>query len=272
VSHASLTRRRISRLGPDAPTVRLPRLRAPTRARDALAAADLAVDPDDGWTAWLAGTLWAVVAGGVLGGLVLAGVAAVSAVVVPLVVLAVRSGRADERLEAELPPLLDDVARALRSGGSLHQALTEAASGPGDARAQLAGALQAISGGQSFNAALDRWLAARPVPGVRLTVAALGLASETGGGAARAIDGVAATLRDREAVARELRALTSQARLSASVISIAPVAFAVMAVGVDGSTATFLFRTPIGGVCLLVGLALDAAGMVWMARLTRMAT
>jgi tight adherence protein B len=80
---------------------------------------------------------------------------------------------------------------------------------------------------------------------------------------------VAATLRERLDLADERRSLASQARLSALVLAVAPVGFAVLLGAVDGSTADFLLGTPPGWLCLGLGLALDAGGAWWMAQLTR---
>ena len=103
-----------------------------------------------------------------------------------------------------------------------------------------------------------------------MAVAALCLGAETGGAQARAIDGVAATLRDRLAVAGEVRALTSQTRASMLVIAAAPVAFCVFASTTDPRTSTFLFRTPVGLACLAAGISLDIVGALWMRRLCRL--
>ena len=69
----------------------------------------------------------------------------------------------------------------------------------------------------------------RPSPRSRLAAVALGVAAETGGAQARAVDAVAATLRERLAVHADVRAQSSQARLSATVIALLPVAFVVWA-------------------------------------------
>lgn len=117
--------------------------------------------------------------------------------------------------------------------------------------------------------ALERWAVARPLPGVRLAAAALALAVEVGGGGARALDGVALTLRQRQAAAGEVRALATQARLSAVVLTLAPLAFAAVASVSDPRAAAILLRSPVGQGCLALGLSLDALGAAWMARVTR---
>ena len=177
--------------------------------------------------------------------------------------------RAERAVERALPEALDAVARSLRSGSSLRQAVDEAAVAiPGALGHDLAGVRRSLRHGDSLGDALERWSVQRPLPGVRLAVAALSLGAETGGASAQAVDGVAATLRTNLAIAGEVRALSSQARLSALVIVLAPIAFSLLAFTTDGSTARFLLGTPIGLGCLSLGLGLDAVGWWWMRRLT----
>ena len=178
-------------------------------------------------------------------------------------------GRADRRVERDLPDLLDAVARSLRSGSSLRRAVDEAAgSVEGPLRDDLVRVRRSLEAGDPLGGALERWATARPLPGVRLAVAALALGAETGGASAQAVDGVAATLRTNLGIAAEVRALSSQARLSALVIALAPVAFSLLAFTTDGTAASFLLRTPLGLACLATGLALDGVGWLWMRRLT----
>jgi tight adherence protein B len=80
---------------------------------------------------------------------------------------------------------------------------------------------------------------------------------------------VAETLRGRLAVAAEVRALSSQARLSGLVIALAPLVFSGLAAATDARTAEFLFRTPLGLGCLVLGIGLDAVAAAWMVRLCR---
>ena len=86
-------------------------------------------------------------------------------------------------------------------------------------------------------------------PGVRLAVAAVCLGAEAGGPQARAIDGVAATLRQRLAVAAEARALAAQARVSALVIALSPLVFCALASSTDPHRARFLFHTAPASSC-----------------------
>jgi Flp pilus assembly protein TadB len=160
------------------------------------------------------------------------------------------------------------MARSLRSGSSLRLAIAEAsASAPAPLGEGLAGVADVVGRGRPLTAALDRWSNTTRGDGVPLAAAALGLAAELGGAAARSLDGVADTLRDRNAARREVRALSAQARASAAVIGGAPVAFLVIVAAADPGAIAFLVGSSVGWLCLASGLGLDALGAWWMRRI-----
>jgi len=250
-----------------------PLARPPARVAAALADAGLAGadrEPAAMWTAWLTAVGAALAGGLLLGGPALATIAAGALVAASLGVLRARRGRADTDLERALPAALEAVARSLRSGASLNQALGEAAAGaPGGLGVELRRVTAEAGHGAGLVDALDRLAVRRPVPGVRLAVAALCLGVETGGAQARAVDGVAVTMRERLAVAAEVKALSSQARVSALVIGVAPLGFGAFAAATDPAHARFLFHTPLGLAFVTAGLVLDGLGWLWMQRLSR---
>jgi tight adherence protein B len=173
------------------------------------------------------------------------------------------------RFDERLPEGVAAVARSLRSGASLRQALAEAAaSSPQPVAAPFAEVLAAADAGRSLPDALDDWARRCPRRNVRLLVTALSVAHDTGGASAQAVDGVAATLRRRQAARAEAAALATQARTSAYVLAGVPLVVCVFALATGGASARFLLGTPVGLGCLALGLALDAAGAWWMLRIT----
>jgi len=182
-------------------------------------------------------------------------------------VLARRRAAAYER---ELPAVLESVAAQLRAGSSLRQAVSGTVPPPSasvlpDHWRRLSEDLAVVG----VEAALDRWVeAAGDRASVRLAAGALALAAATGGSPARAVDGVASTLRARLALGQEVRALSSQARASAAVIAAAPVVFSVLA-GLGDRRIVAFFLSPLGFVLLVVGIGLDVLGAWWMHRLCR---
>lgn len=202
-----------------------------------------------------------------------AGLAVLAAIVFPLAfrsVLTAVERRQTTKLDVSLPLFVDELARSLRTGASLHQALAEAATSLSGRVAQdLRVLVRATDHGMGLSTALEDWADRRRGTGVPLVVTALLVGLDTGGASARAVDGVAMTLRERLAVSAEVRALASQSRLSALVMSLAPLGFCVLLVGADRAAADFLLRSPAGIACLSAGLGLDAIAAVWMSKLSR---
>ncbi len=173
--------------------------------------------------------------------------------------------------EADHAALLEAMARALRSGLSTRAALLEAAQAEAarPAGAELARAGRGLEAGAALAEVVDDWMNADPGGARLLAATAVGLGAELGGAQARSLDAAAASLRDRAQLQREVRALTSQARASAWVMVLAPVAFAAYTAATDHQVARVLLASPIGWGCLVGGLALDTAGAGLMWRLAR---
>ena len=271
--HAHRPERVASRLREGRPTrgpKSVPRPPAPAWLAARLAEADVRLDPEVVWWGWLASSLALAAAAVVVGGPGLALVATGAMVSAPVVAWQLLRHRQQARLEAALPGMVDAIAAALRSGASLRQAVGEAGvATPGPLGEDLCRVVDATERGASLVGSLERWAGQRPLAGVRLVVAALCLGAETGGAGARAVEGVAATLRQRLAARGEVRALATQGRVSAAVIAVMPLAFSALASVTDPRTSGFLLGTPVGLGCLAAGLALDALGALWMGRLTR---
>lgn len=265
-AHASTSRRRLAEPW-SAPALLPP---APEWFEVWLDRAGVDAPPALAWWGWIGGVALAGLGAAVLAGPAVAVVTGAGLVAAPLVALWVRRHEGDLRLERSLPGALEAVARSLRSGASLRQAMSEAAlATPGRLGRELDEVARQVAHGATLVAALEALAVRRPLPSVRLAVAALCLGVETGGAQAKAVDGVATTLRDRLAVAAEVRALSSQARISGLVIGVAPLAFGAFAVTTDPRTGQFLFHTPVGVTLLATGLFLDAVGWLWMQRLAR---
>ncbi len=144
--------------------------------------------------------------------------------------------------------MLEVVARSLRSGASLTGALAEAVAElpPGEAVDDLERSLASIRAGAPVVDALERWRAASASRPRVLAGTALALGAELGGVPARSLDAAASGLRDRAALAREVRALSSQARASATVMVLGPPLFLVAASTADHRLLLVLFGSPLG--------------------------
>jgi tight adherence protein B len=165
------------------------------------------------------------------------------------------------------------MASSLRAGRSLAGALGEVAHA---CAPPLGVELRAVAGavehGVAIEPALAAWTAEASSRDVALAGTALALGGRAGGEVARALDRVAATLRERRELRAEVRALATQARASAGILIVAPPAFALVVSAIEPGVARFLFGTPAGLACLVAGAVLDGLGALWMARIVDDAT
>ena len=175
------------------------------------------------------------------------------------------SPRTPARRSRTRPPdyaaLLDGISRQVRSGSSLTSAVIDEIS-----RSSL---LHVVLDGLDTGAALADTLAAVVADqgDLALTVQALSAAAHIGGPIAATLDEAAAVLRERAAARAERRAHGSQARLSARVLTIVPLGFAVWSAAVSQRTRDVYISTAAGGVCAICGLALNLIGWRWMKRI-----
>ena len=234
----------------------------------ALAASGIDLTPADA----IRVTIFAAVAAAIVGGVLAPPLAALGAFATfagAAGALRLARHRSDQRTEAAIPELLEHVASELRSGGSVRWALDAAAERGGPLAHDLGRIRRRFSLGAGSEDALAPWASERPTSGVAEAAGALVVAVEAGPGAADALDALAASLRDRLAVVAEARSLATQARLSAVVVAGAPVGYLVWSALVDRRTFAALVGTPLGRVCLGVGLAFEAVGALWSRRILR---
>ncbi len=230
--------------------------------------ADLTLTSAQVWRGMGAVALLGAGFGALQAGAVGALVGTVVFVVGAVVALRANRHRRDRAIETQLPGFLEAVARGLRTGLQLGPAVVEAASStPPPLHNEVASLADDLQRGFRSADVFDRWARRRSGSGAGLAAAAMAFAATAGGARARAIDGVAATLRDRSALELEVRSLTSQARVSAMMIAALPVGFMLLSAGVGDHWASFLFTTRLGLAILAGGLSLDAIGALWMRRI-----
>ncbi len=233
--------------------------------------ADIDLEPRSARRAWIA-----MAVTGAAGSAMISGFSSPEAVVVgtalglaaPMVIALVRRDRASMRVVASLPEMLELTARSLRGGADLHTALRDVSGGSNEAGRTLGSVLERIDAGERLGEAMDRWVVALGHQDAAIVRAVIRLGDTTGGSMANALNGAAATLRERSALRAEIRALTSQSRASAMVVALSPLAFLVVVAATDPRSSHVLFSTTLGRLCLIGGLVLDGVGLFWMHRLT----
>jgi Flp pilus assembly protein TadB len=144
--------------------------------------------------------------------------------------------RAIAAVDAPDPAALRPVAAAARDGGDVPAALAEASRLPG-------------------------------CEGLRRLAACWRLSVAVGGSLTALVEGVASALREAEAHRQDLAAQLAGPRATARLLAGLPALGVLMAVALGMRPLEFLLGGPAGVLCLLAGLALDAAGVMWIHRM-----
>lgn len=173
------------------------------------------------------------------------------------------------QIDRQVPEIAAALARAVDSGATVRGAIAEIATvAPPPIGDDLRRVVVATDRGVPLDTVLGGWVAARAVEGVTLLAAALRIGHAEGGDVAGGLDAVTAAVSDRLDVEDEARSLGTQARSSAVALTLLPPLGAGAFVLLDPEVATTLVATTIGRVCLVGGVALDAAGWMAMRALT----
>jgi tight adherence protein B len=161
----------------------------------------------------------------------------------------------------QLAGALLTMSTSVRAGLSLSQALASAGE---RIPAPLGGELARVSGELALGGTMEsalRGLEARiPIPEMQMLAAGLELARTTGASLAPLLDRLAETLREREQLRGQLRAMTAQGRLSGWVVGLVPAALLALMGLIDPGFVRPLFVTPAGWMMLGTAAVLEGLG------------
>jgi tight adherence protein B len=189
---------------------------------------------------------------------------------VPVGYLVIKEGRRTIAFLEQLPDTLQLIAGSLTVGHSLAQAMD----------AVVREERQPVS--IEFNRALVETRLGMPVEdalegiSTRMDsqdfawiVMAIRIQREVGGNLAEILTTVAATIRERERLRRQVRGLSAEGRLSAWILGGLPPIFATYLILVRPTYIKPLFTDPIGIALLAVMIVLMITGVLWLSRLVK---
>jgi tight adherence protein B len=181
-----------------------------------------------------------------------------------------RRGERSHRLESQLAEVAESTAMAVRSGLSIAQALEFAAEEAAPPMSAVLGhCIQGQRLGVSFEEALGRFADDLGSPDARLFTLVVKIHARSGGNLAGALEDVAATIRHRIGVRRELRALSAQGRISGSILGALPIAFFLVLAATSHGDLAPVYRSGAGIAMISAGLVMEALAFLWIRRLLR---
>ncbi len=208
-----------------------------------------------GLVAWVISGAWPIVLG-----------ALIVAVMLPRLVLKRMRQRRLDTIEAQLPDAMLVLAGAMRAGVSLTSAVQQLVQ---EGRAPITQEFSMVLREQRLGVPLDTALTNLdervPLQSMTLAIAAMRIATETGGGLAEALERASHTLRAKLAMEGKIRALTAQGKLQAWVVGLLPLVMLLVLLKMEPIYMAKIFSTHIGWATLFVIGLLEFFG-VWLIR------
>lgn len=178
---------------------------------------------------------------------------------------------ADNRLNAfaeQLPVVFKAVAGALSAGSSLQQALSHAADQVGwPAVDELRTLNEQIELGMSVEEALAELNRRMPATELDMTILGLAIQRRIGGNLVTLLKQTTESITERRQLHRHLLVETAQARFSARVIGLLPVAITVLVAILDPAYIAPLFTTSTGLLMTAAAVAAEATGFFLLGRI-----
>jgi len=203
-----------------------------------------------------------VLAGAIVGALV--------GLFLPAFVLRALAARRARKFETLLPDVMMLVATGLSSGFSLAQALDGVAKDAAEPAAkEFSRALAETRIGTDISDALDHLAVRMDSESMRWTTMAIRIQREVGGNLADTLRTTATTLRERESLRRQVRALSAEGRLSAYILIALPILLLLYMTGVNREYVSLLWTTVPGIIMLVAGAIGMIIGTFWMSKVVK---
>ena len=176
--------------------------------------------------------------------------------------------RRAQKVRAELPDALDMVSNSLSAGLTLPQALMRnLAHFPPLVSEEFARVLYDTRLGYSIGGAFDNFSKRLPIPDVQMVVIATKIGVAHGGNLADSYRMLSTLLRDNMAFEAELRAMTTEGRMQALVMSALPAVLIVLLGLVKRDLVSPLFTTGLGWGALAVLATMQLLAYFWIRRI-----
>jgi len=195
---------------------------------------------------------------------------AVVGYVLPVLFLKFAAARRAKKFEAQLPDVLTLVASSLSTGFSLLQALDAVARDADEPSAkEFSRALAETRIGADLNESLDHLADRMDSKNMRWTGMAIDIQRQVGGNLAETLLNTVATLRERQALSRHVKALAAEGKLSAYILIALPFGLFFYMLIANRKYVALLWTDPIGMGMSAGGLIAMAVGVFWMSKVVK---
>jgi len=188
----------------------------------------------------------------------------------PILLLEWLASRRRANFERQLPEILLLIAGSLRAGWGLERSIslvvTEASE---PVQTEFRRLQTEVRIGLPLDQALLRVADRVDSDDFRWTASAIAIQREVGGNLSEVLETLAATIRERAELSREVRSLTAEGRFSATVLEIMPFFMAIVLYFMNPSYVSLLVVSPMGLAMLIVGIVLLVTGAFWLQRVVR---
>ena len=170
--------------------------------------------------------------------------------------------------EELLPESIDLVGRALRAGHPLTAGFKMAAD---DGSEPVAGEFRRVFEEQRFGLPLQESLLGMAdrvdLVDVRILVTAILIQREVGGNLAEILDNLAAVVRARFTIRRQLRVYTAQGRMTGYLLAALPLILFSILYMLNPSYMSILFTDPVGKLLILIAVSMQLVGFLWIRKI-----
>jgi tight adherence protein B len=174
-----------------------------------------------------------------------------------------------KKLEEQLPLALDIVTRAIRAGHPVISAVQLASEELGDPIGSEFGLIvDETTYGLEFKEALVTFARRTGSADVHFFAVSVGIQSETGGNLAEILEGLASVVRGRQTLAKRVKALSSEGKASAMILSILPGFLIGMMMLMAPSFYTSKFKDPLFWPIVIAVMIVYGIGQVMIKRIT----
>jgi tight adherence protein B len=197
-------------------------------------------------------------------------VATMLGAMLPIFYVRHRRTRRLRAFEEMLPDSIDLIGRALRAGHPLSAGFKMAAD---DGAEPVAGELRRVFEEQRFGLPLEDSLLGMSdrvqLVDVRILVTAILIQREVGGNLAEILDNLAAVVRARFTIRRQLRVYTAQGRMTGYLLAVLPLAIFSLLYMINPTYMSILFTDPIGKILVIVAITMQIIGYLWIRKIIK---